>query len=302
MSKVLTPPDKILLFPLWMLTLLPLRILFVLSDFLFLITYYVISYRKNVVMENLGNSFPDKSRDEIKRIAVKFYHYLCDYFIESIYLINMGRKECNHRYHYSNKELIDRLYAEGRSIILATSHYGNWDWAANMAFNFPHKIYGIYKPLTSPVFNRLFIDLRAKFGAFSTPLLHTFRVVTESTKNNELYALYLVADQRPLQKDLDYWTTFLNQETPILTGMEKLAKRFDLPVIFFNMKRVKRGYYEISCELITKTPKKTKPYEISENYIRMVEHMIQEQPEYYLWSHKRWKYDPRVFNQKPVTR
>ena len=299
MSKVLTAKDKILLVPIWLLTILPLKALFVFSDFLFLITYYVIKYRKKVVMDNLQKSFPDKGEKEIKRIAIRFYHYLCDYFLESVYLINMNEKECNRRYRYKNLELIDRFASENRSVILATSHFGNWDWAANMAVNFPHKIYGIYKPLTSQTFNSLFIDLRAKFGAVSTPLLQTIRVVLDAINNKELFALYLVADQRPLQKDLDYWTTFLNQETPILTGMEKLAIRFDLPVVFFNMKRVKRGYYEIDLELLTETPKNSEPYEITEKYVRKVEQMIRKQPECYLWSHKRWKYDPKVFNPKP---
>jgi len=301
MSKALTVKDKIILFPLWLLTLLPLRVLYVVSDFLFLITYYVLGYRKKVVLKNLHNSFPDKDEKELKRITIRFYHYLCDYFLESVYLINMREKECNRRYVYKNAELIHKLASEGRSIIFATSHFGNWDWAANLALNFHHKIYGIYKPLTSPVFNRLFIDLRAKYGAFSTPLLHTIRVTLDSLKKKDLFALYLVADQRPLQKDLDYWTTFLNQETPILTGMEKLAKRFDLPVVFFNMKRIKRGYYEIDLELITETPASEAPYEITEKYVHKVEQLIWRQPECYLWSHKRWKYDPKVFNIKPVT-
>jgi KDO2-lipid IV(A) lauroyltransferase len=252
-------------------------------------------------MENLRNSFPGKNEAEIKKIAVGFYHYLCEYFIESIYLINMSREECNRRYFYKNKELIGRLHAEGRNLIFATSHYGNWDWATNIPANFPFKTYGIYKPLTSKVFNRLFIDLRAKFGAVSTPLLQTFRVTVDSLKKKEQFILYLVADQRPLQKDLDYWTMFLNQETPMLTGMEKLAVRFDLPVVFYNMKRVRRGYYEITLELITETPKKTKPYEITEKYVRLVEKLIHDQPECYLWSHRRWKYDPKVFNPKPVS-
>lgn len=301
MSKALTIKDKIILFPLWLLTLLPLRALFVFSDFLFLITYYVLRYRKKVVIENLQRSFPDKEKKEIMKIAVRFYHYLCDYFLESVYLINMSKKECNRRYKYKNRVVVEHLAEEGKSIIVATSHFGNWDWAANFCINFPYKFYGVFKPLTSKTFDNLFYDLRAKYGAVSTPLLHTFRVTLDSIEKNELFALYLVADQRPLQKDLDYWTTFLNQETPILTGMEKLAKRFDLPVVFFNMKRVRRGYYEIDLELITDEPKKTETYEITEKYVRLVEKIIYRQPECYLWSHKRWKYDPKIFNPEPTS-
>ncbi len=300
MSNILTIKDKIVLFPLWLLTLLPLRVLHMLSDFLFLITYYILGYRKKVVLQNLHNSFPDKDEKELKRITIKFYHYLCDYFLESVYLINMSEKECNRRYKYKNIELVHRLASEKRSIILATGHFGNWDWTANFTRNFPYKFYGVYKPITNQTFDRLFIDMRAKYGGFSTPLLHTLRVVIDSIKKNELFALYLAADQRPLQKDLDYWTTFLNQETPILTGMEKLAKRFDLPVVFFNLKRVKRGYYEIDLELITEDPKTTETYEITDNYVHRLEKMILAQPEYYLWSHKRWKYDPKIFNPKPI--
>jgi len=299
MKKVLKPTDKIILFPLWLLTLLPLKILFGLSDVFYIIIYYLVGYRRKVVRENLRNAFPKKNETEILQITKRFYRYLCDYFVESIYLINMSLKECNRRYQYTNLELLQNLYNEGKNIILAISHYGNWEWANNLSNCSHYIIYGVYKPLHNKLFDRLFIHIRGKFISVPVPMKKTFRTISILMKNNDLFALYLVGDQRPGKGNLEYWTTFLNQETPVITGMDKLARKHNLPVVFMNVKRPKRGYYEATFETLSKEPGKLKEYEISEKYIRAVENLIFTEPEYWLWSHKRFKYKPAEFKPKP---
>jgi KDO2-lipid IV(A) lauroyltransferase len=298
MNPALTKIDKIKLFPLWALTLLPLRLLYLLSDFLYYLVFYIAKYRKKVVELNIKNSFPLKSEQERRIIVKKFYRYLCDYFIESIYMLNMSAEECNKRYVYENVELLEKYSSAGRSIIMATSHYGNWEWASNSMLVTPYRLFGIYKKLSNPLFNKLFIHIRGKYGSLPVSMKHTLRVVIDALKNKNIFALYLLGDQRPITEDLDYWTTFLNQDTPVITGIEKLAGKFGFPVVFLDVERPKRGYYKVTFREITNNPKNSKPYEITEKYIRMVEEMVTKRPEFWLWSHKRWKYDPKKHKPK----
>jgi Kdo2-lipid IVA lauroyltransferase/acyltransferase len=300
MAGVLSLKDKIILFPLWFLTLFPLRVLYFFSDILFLLVFYLVGYRKNVVIQNIKNSFPEKSTREVNDITKKFFRYLCDYFIESIYMINLSIEECNRRYTYKNAELLEKYTKEEKSFIFTTCHYGNWEWTANLTPNLPHKVYAIYKPLSNHVFDRLFIYTRAKFGPNPIPNKQIIRVIVDDLKKKEIFALYLISDQRPFIDELDYWTIFLNQETPVITGTEKLAKKFDLPIVFLDVDRIRRGYYEVTLREITDQPLKTKPNEITEKYIKMVEEMIIRKPEFWLWSHKRWKYNSDQYKPKSI--
>lgn len=298
MASGLTYRDKILLSPLWLLTMLPLRVLYFFSDILYFILFYLIRYRRRIVFENLRNSFPEKNSKEILEIARKFYHYLCDYFIECIYMINLSSEECDKRFTYKNLELLEKIYNEGRSMIWATSHYGNWEWIANLR-KFQHFVpYGVYKPLSNKLFNRLFIHIREKFGGITIPMKNTLRLLVDAKKRNELFSIYLVGDQRPGVDDLIYWTNFLNQDTPVITGIEKIAKKFNLTVAYVDVERVERGFYQATFREICYDPSITGPYEITEKYIRFVEESIINKPEFWLWSHNRWKYKPEKYKPK----
>ena len=298
MKVEFTITGKIILSPLWLLTKLPIRLLYYLSDFLFLLTYHIVRYRRNIVYQNISKAFVEKSRKEKRAIVRKFYHYLCDYFIESIYMINMDIKECNKRYSFENPEIIKDLYAQKRNIILATSHFGNWEWASNLSQNISYKILGIYKPLSNKLFNKLFIHLRGKYGSIPVPMNHTLRILNDYLKKGKFFALYLVSDQRPSPEDIHYWTYFMNQETPVITGTERLARKYNLAVVFLEIDRVKRGYYKIAYRLISEDPRNEAQNEITEKYIRKVEEMITKRPELWLWSHNRWKYLPEEY--KPI--
>ncbi len=284
--------DKIILSPIWALTLLPLPVLFLFSDFIFYILYYVLKYRRKTVMTNLAKSFPNKTAKELKIIARKFYAHLSDYFIESIYLTNMSLKEANKRFKYKNPELLHDLYAKNQDVILMTSHYGNWEWAANLWHHIPYNFYGVYKQLTNDLFDKYFIHMREKYGSIAVHHKKTLKTIIKCKRNDDRFALYLIGDQRPIREDLDYWTRFLNQDTPFITGVEKLSRKFNLAVIFMNITKLRRGQYEVKFELLTEKPSTEKDYGIINKYAKAVEKQINKQPEYWLWSHKRWKFDP----------
>jgi KDO2-lipid IV(A) lauroyltransferase len=290
--------DKIILFPLWLISLIPMRILHILSEIIYFILYYVTGYRKKVVFENLKKSFPEKSEEEIKKIAKKFYHHLCDYFLESIYMLNMSNNEVKRRYKPCNPEVIEELYAKGKNAIALTTHYANWEWAASGWIQMPYKTIGIYKPLSNKLFDRFMIHLRSRYGSPVEPMKNTLRAIVESQQHRDSFILYLLGDQRPMKNEIRYWTTFMNQDTPLITGPEKLARKFDLAVVFVDVRQKHRGYYELNYEVITENPKQTEEFEITEKYIRLVERQILSKPEFYLWSHKRWKHKRDIQNQQ----
>jgi len=275
---------------LWLITLLPLRVLYLFSDFVYLILYYLVGYRKKTVYQNLRNSLTDKSPQEINRIARWFYRQLCDYFIESVYRIHMDEKENSKRMHFRNPEKLQEYYKQGKSIVLLLSHYGNWEWPTRITRLSSHTILAIYKPLQNKYFNRLFLQLRGQFGAIGIPMESTLRNLVTYQKDKIPVVLFTLADQRPQWTSIQHWTTFLNQDTPVITGPEKIARRFNYPVIFLDIQKIKRGHYSGEFKLISEDPIKDPEFHITRKYHALVERKIQERPELWLWSHKRWKY------------
>ncbi len=283
--------------PVWLITLLPLQFLYLFSDFLFLIIYYIARYRKRVVMMNLMNSFPEKSEDDIKTIAGKFYRHLCDNFIESFYVLNMSEKEIRKRYRYSNPELFRQLLDKDKSIILAMGHYGNWDWLCGLPFFCEQQVLAIYRPLSNKYFDELFNRIRSKFGVRLIQMKTAYREMLTAAQNHIPTITLFLTDQRPAKRSIHYWTTFLNQETPVLTGSETIARKLDQAVVFADIQKVRRGYYDVVLKLITDNPGQIKEFEITENHTRMLEEIIIRKPEYWLWSHKRWKHDRKRIEQ-----
>ena len=274
----------------WILSTLPFFILYGISDFLFLFFFYVFEYRKKVVFQNLKRSFPNKSEKEIKKIAIKFYHNLCDIVIETIKIKTISKKNLLKRIRYNNIELIDHYYNEGRSVIAVCGHIGNWEWVgATMKEFIKHKGFAVVKPMSSNFWEKYISKLRLRFPKTGlVPFKQTLRVLV---KNKESKTFTLIAgDQTPTKSEIGYWTTFLNQDTALFSGIEKIAKSLDMPVLFANIQRVKRGYYEITVSLLTDKPKETAENEITEMHVRALEKVIIEHPDNWLWSHKRWKH------------
>lgn len=272
---------------------LPMRILYVLSDILYVLVYHVVHYRRKVVRRNLKNSFPDKNQAELRQLERRFYRHFADYVIETNKLAHIPEQELLRRAHVNNPELILDLMDKGHTcFILMMGHYGNWEWFSGTApyFNGRAAIYEIYRPLTNKVFDRLFLYLRTQFHATGIKKNDTIRDIIQ-LKRDQIPALVIfIADQTPSKANLHYWTTFLNQESAILTGPEKIAKKLDIPVVFIDTKKVKRGYYTVDFTLITDQPKETPEYWITERYARLMETCILRDPAYWLWTHKRWKH------------
>lgn len=276
--------------PIWLITLLPLRVLYVFSDFFYILIYYVAGYRKRVVFTNLKNSFPEKSQKEIKKIARTYYRHLCDYFIESLYTINISEKEIKKRYTYKNPEVLSSILSQNKGVIVACGHYGNWEWFISISLYIKNPLLGIYHPIKNQYFNEFYKRIRGKFGGISVPMSISVKEMIKYSRNKIGTITLFLIDQRPIWSSIRYWTTFLNQETPVLQGSELIAKKLDQAVVFMDIQKVKRGYYEIEFELISNNPRETKENEITEANTRKLEDIIRKNPDYWLWSHKRWKH------------
>jgi len=277
----------------WLIAQIPSSAIARISDFTFLIIYHVVKYRRDVVRTNLKNSFPEKSEEERKSIEIKFYRHLSDLFFESFFLLHASQKRAIRRCKFNNLDIFDKYYEQGKSAILVSGHYGNWELYALIGKYVKHHAVGIYKPLENKRFEKLMNNARKRFGGVPVVMKDTLRALIDHKRRGEPILLGLVADQTPAKGDIRYWTTFLNQQTPVFLGVEKLAQKFDLPVIFCNMRKVKRGKYEVDFEVLTDSPNSFKPYELTELHLKRLENHIVETPEYWLWSHRRWKRKPK---------
>ena len=275
----------------YLISLLPFWFLYRISDVMYFIVYYVIKYRRNVVEQNLSNSFPEKSIEEINMISKKYYAYLCDLILESFKKLTMTKKQTLKHIKFNDKSLFDKMFEEKKSLILLMGHYGNWEMAGSaFSLQTKYQLYVIYKPLSNKYFEELMVKTRTMFG---TKLIKVHSTLRDMLANkNSITATAFIADQTPPPESA-YWTMFLNQETPVFTGAEKIGKKLDSPIIFINIDRVRRGYYEITAELLFDNPKETSENEISETFIKRLEKEINKKPEIWLWSHRRWKHKRR---------
>ncbi len=271
-----------------------------LSDFTFVVMYYLVGYRKGVVQKNLRNSFPDKSEQELKKIERKFYRHLCDLMLETLVLLHTKLNKALKLCKFNNLDLFDKFHQEGKSVVLVTGHYGNWELYGLMAHQLTQHFVGIYKPLTNPRYDRIMLDMRQRFKAITVPMNDTLRALIDYKRKGEPIVLLMIADQTPAKSDIRYWTTFLNQPTAVFLGAEKLSQKFDMPVVFSVIRRVKRGQYEVDFELLTETPNEFKPYELTDLHVKRLEQQIMETPQYWLWSHKRWKIKPTTIANETV--
>jgi Kdo2-lipid IVA lauroyltransferase/acyltransferase len=274
----------------YLITLLPLRVLYLFSDMFYIIMYYIAGYRRKVVAANLRNSFPEKSDAERNLIERRFYRHLCDLFVETLKVTHMSPGQISRRFTFRDLSAVDRLYGEGKSLMALCSHYNNWEWFSAVPLVIPYKLLSVYKPLTNKYFNQFILNLRTKFGMLVSPMQNILRDLIKLRNENILTISGFVADQTPPPDEHAYWTTFLNQETGFFRGAEKLAVKYDMPVIFVNITKIKRGYYEVAFELITDRPREAAPGFVTARFAEMLEAVIREKPEYWLWSHRRWKY------------
>ena len=274
----------------FILHLTPFFILYLYSDILSLLLFNIIGYRKKVVLINLRNSFPEKSEREIYKIAKKFYNHLSDITLESVKGYSLSGKKILKRYTYQYSKVVADYFEQGKDIILAGGHYGNWEWGILMISEIlPFKMTGVYNPMTNKYIDKYIKKVRTERGTELVPLNLTKRIF--ANKCDKPKAIMLVGDQNPSNKNKSIKTTFLNQETFCLHGIELYAKIYSLPVVYYSILKEKRGHYKLTAELITDKPRDMKKGELTKIYMKKLEQTIIAQPEFWLWSHKRWKHN-----------
>lgn len=278
----------------WLFSKLPFRVLYIISDGIYFLFFYIISYRKKVVLDNLRLAYPTTPEIELKKIQKSFFGHFVDTLIEAIKAITISENSIKRRYTYKNIELIDRLYDEGKSIILTGSHYGNWEWVVGMPLSAKIDCYTSYTKIQNKNFENLIKSSRSKFGMTCLKSSEIIKGIVKNVKQQKQGLYLLVGDQSPMLQKNQYWTEFLNVKVPVFTGAEMISKKFDFAVVNMNTTKIKRGYYESEFELITDTPKEIAANEITNAYLRLTEKHIYKKPEYYLWSHKRFKHKDKA--------
>lgn len=272
----------------YLVSILPFFLLYRISDALFILVYYVFRYRRKVVWMNLRYAFPDKSKASLRKLCRSFYQYLCDLLLEHIRGLHMTPRQLLARCKFQNPELLQKLYKQGRHVILVTGHYGNWEWAGNVvALQTSYQLCAVYKHLSHPYFDTFMYRVRTRFDR---KLIHQNQVLRAMLHYDDTpKATAILADQAPPSKHA-YLTTFLGQPTHVFLGVEKLAQRFNHAVVYMSAHRIKRGYYTLQANLLFAEPTRVLPYTITKAHIQQLEASIHKQPTTWLWSHQRWKH------------
>ena len=282
----------------WLFSALPFRVLYVLSDFNYLLMYHVWRYRRKVVRENLEKSFPEKTEAERLQIERKFYRYLSDYMLEDLKLLHMSAEDLCQRMIYKNTEQYLELTEKYGGIIVMIPHYANYEWLIGMGSVMkPGDVpVQVYKPLKDKYLNELFKQIRSRFGGYNIPKHSTAREIIKLKREGKNMVVGLITDQWPSGER--YWTTFMGQETAFLNGAERIAKIMNFPVFYCELTKTRRGYCEAEFKLMTEAPKETVEGEITDMFAHELEQTIRREPAYWLWSHKRWKFTKKECEQK----
>lgn len=275
--------------PIYAVSMLPMFVLYLLSDFAFFVLYFLVRYRRVVVKKNLKNSFPAKTESEIKSIEKAFYRHFCDIFIESIKILTISKKELHKRFNVKNPELIQKYFDKKRSITLYTAHQGNWEWLAFLPLFIPYQAIALYYPQANKYFDTLMKTIRERFGVLCIESNRGYKTISGFAERNIPTISYIIGDQSPAGGSTKHWTRFLNQDTAFLIGADRIAKKKNQVVIFPSFRKIKRGIYEIEFKLIEEEPQLINSIEIIDKYAALLQEAIFVSPEMWLWSHKRWK-------------
>lgn len=286
----------LLVYPLvWLFSRLPMRMLFVLSDGFFLLNYHIIGYRKKIVLNNLILAFPEKDEKELKTIRRKFFRHLTDFFMESVKTFSISEKEILKRMQYQNLEVLKKIVESGKDIALVGPHLANWEWLIGL----PIQLKGIqchaaYTRIGNAHFEKIVKQSRSKFGGVMYKTTDTIKNIYKNHQNKTQSLYCLLSDQSPQIHKTHYWRTFMGIKVPIHTGAEMLSKKYDMSYVVWTSRKIRRGYYEIAFKLITNDPQSFKDYTLTDRFLDITEKNIRENPEVYLWSHKRFKHRDKV--------
>lgn len=283
---------RLLYFLIKVLSYIPFSMMYVLSDLLYHVVYYIAKYRRRIVRKNLTECFPEKSIDEIVKIEKKFYRFFTDILLESLKMFSISPKEMKRRMKLLNVDGLMETMKQGRSASVFMGHYGNWEWVSSLPLYLEEGMLGvqIYHELRNKIMNDLVLYSRGRMGAISVEMRNTVRGISKMVSEGKVAAIGFIADQTPRKKDARYFMPFLHHEIPVLTGTEKLTKHYNFEGWYLHMKRVKRGYYEAEFVKLHEDPRSLPDFELTAIYYQRLEQMIKEQPELYLWSHNRFRY------------
>lgn len=285
----------------YLLSLLPLSVLYVMSDILGTFLYHVLRYRRSIVRRNLETSFPDKTKDEIRRIERRFYRWFSDYFFEAVKLLSISDKELHRRFTVVNSEEVVQCFNQGQDVAAILGHYCNWEWLSCVGIALPATCRAglIYHPLRNRVFDRLFRDIRSSQPINMTiPKKDILRVLVDLRRRDIRNIFGYIADQGPRWKNIHLWLPFLGHDTPVFTGGERIMRKMKNAVFYVEMSRPRRGYYVCTYRLITKEADTLPEHEITRRFFRMLEETIRREPAYYLWTHNRWKRTHEEFDRR----
>ncbi|WP_422860022.1 lysophospholipid acyltransferase family protein [Flagellimonas sp. S174] len=279
---------------LWLVSRLPFKLLYALSDGVFFLLYYVIGYRKKVVRSNILLVFPEKDIKERLDIEKKFYQHMCDMFLEMIKTMGISTKEAERRYRFTNIELYHQLENEGKNTMIMLPHYASWEWVFSLNSQIKSKGYGIYQKIGNRYFDKLVRDIRSKFGTTLIVTSESRKITKNAKASGELFSLGIISDQSPMASRARHWSKFMDIMVPVHIGGEELAKQYDLAPLHLKVRKVKRGFYEATFIKISDKPKDLPNYKITEIFLSETEKSIIEAPQYYFWTHKRWKHRDKV--------
>ncbi|WP_461534164.1 lysophospholipid acyltransferase family protein [Sinomicrobium sp.] len=281
---------------LWCISMLPFRLLYLLSDFLYIVVYRLVGYRKKTVRNNIKLALPELSPAERLAVEKKFYHHLTDLFLEMIKTLTASQKTIDKRFVYTNLDTFKKI-EEQKSIILMFPHYAGWEWTVSLNSSVSSEGYAVYKQIRNPYFDRLVKKIRGKFGTVLIETRETIRVIRRNQLKN-IHAIYaFLSDQSPMASKALYWQDFMGIKVPVHVGAEILAKRTDLAVVYLRIEKRKRGHYQATFVPLSTEPKTVPDYGITDLFLKEVEKQIHQAPEYYFWTHRRWKHKDKAPKQ-----
>ncbi len=284
----------IIVYPLlWMISVLPHRLFYAFSDFVCFFTYRLIGYRKKVVRGNLELVFPNKPQQEINRIEKEFYTHMCDMFLEMIKSISLSKDAVRRKYQVANIDVLREIEKE-KSILIVCSHYANWEWNVSMNNYVQSKGYAVYQKISNSYFDDLVKKIRAKWNTVLITQQETVKTVIRNHQNNTRAIYGMVSDQSPQVHRSQYWKEFMGVKVPVFNGAETLARKLDIAVVFLKVSKIKRGHYKAEFIPITRNGKSTEKNEITNRFLELTEQQINERPEHYLWTHRRWKHQGKA--------
>jgi KDO2-lipid IV(A) lauroyltransferase len=285
----------ILVYPLlWLVSRLPFKIIYFISDGVYILLYYLIGYRKKVVRNNLALVFPEKSEEERLVIEKKFFRHMCDIFLEMIKTLGISNKEVQKRFTVTNMEVLHELEAKGMNTMIMLPHYASWEWVVSLNLQIKSKGYGIYQKIQNKYFDKLVRDLRGRFNTQLISTRESRKILKYAKESKQLLMVGIISDQSPMVIKAKYWTDFMGIVVPVHVGGEEICKANDIIPVYLKTRKIGRGYYQGTVKVLSENPSEVEDYKITDAFLRETEKSIREAPEYYFWTHKRWKHKDKV--------